>query len=124
MRRQGNRSILNHDAMLRAIRQAWRGEVTEHTGKEPVSTQLQMFADADTVIGPHGSGFANIIVMPQGRRVVEFLFVHGQEKPNYCFVMLSLTLGLRYYSFYEAAARWDGQWAVDIDKVLSLPVFK
>ena len=115
------RSIINHEALLAAVKRTWK--VIEHTGKEPVSAQLQMFAAAYAVMGPHGSGLANIIVMPEGRHVVEFLFVHGPEKPNFCYAMLAFTLGLHYYSYYEPAATWAGTWSVDIDKVMALPIF-
>jgi capsular polysaccharide biosynthesis protein len=117
-RRHGSsRSITNHEALMLAVHNSVR-DVKEHTGHEPLLTQMQMFAGAHVVMGPHGSGLANIIAMPEGKHVFEFLFVHGAEKPNYCYATLALSLGLHYWSYYEPKAEWASPWAVDIDKVM------
>jgi len=119
-RRHGSsRSITNHEALLLAMRQR-EADVQEHTGHEPLLTQMQMFAGAHVVVGPHGSGLANIIAMPEAKHVFEFLFVHGAEKPNYCYATLALSLGLHYWSYYEPKAEWASPWAVDVDKVVAL----
>ena len=119
-RRHGSsRSITNHEALLSAMRHH-EADVQEHTGHEPLLTQMQMFAGAHVVMGPHGSGLANIIAMPEGKHVFEFLFVHGTEKPNYCYATLALSLGLHYWSYYEPKAEWASSWAVDVDKVVAI----
>jgi Glycosyltransferase 61/Nucleotide-diphospho-sugar transferase/Galactosyltransferase len=113
--RHGAREIINHYDLMQAL----PGNVQEHTGLEPMIQQLQMFADASVVIGPHGAGLANIIAMQEGTAVVEL-----QVAPaNSCYMFLAFNLGLQYYVHYEPGAVHNGKWSVDIDQVLSIPVF-
>ena len=115
IQRSGTREILNHNDLIRAL----PGNVRVHTGHEPIIEQLQMFADARIVIGPHGSGMANIMAMSENNSVVEL-----QVAPaNHCYMFLAFNLGLRYHAHYEPGAVHDGKWSVDIAKVLQIPVF-
>ena len=115
IQRAGSREILNHHDLFHAL----PGDVKVHTGQETILHQLQMFTDAKIVIGPHGSGMANIMAMSENNSVVEL-----QVAPaNHCYMFLAFNLGLRYHAHYEPGAVHDGKWSVDIAKVLQIPVF-
>ena len=114
-----SRSITNHESLMLAMTRL-NVDVQEHTGQEPLLVQMQMFAGARIVMGPHGSGLANIITMSQENHVFEFLFVHGPEKANFCYATLALSLGLHYWSYYEPLAEWARPWAVNVDKVMDI----
>jgi len=120
LRRSGNRSIINHAALIVALNeQHGTMKVSEHTGKEPIITQLQLFANAQIAIGPHGAGLSNIATMSEGSSVIEL-----QVAPaNHCYLLLAFNLGLYYYAHYETGANHHGQWSVNIDQILALPAF-
>ena len=116
----GSRIILNHDALVQALRSAWGGLVSEHFGNEPLHDQWNLFRCAEAVVGPHGASLANIVAMRPGKAVVELLPVSGVNKLNPCYMSMSFTLGLRYFTFYEASSHSESNWEVSIPKVLEI----
>lgn len=54
--------------------------------------QLQRFANASIVIGPHGGGMVNLIASSKGTCVIEF----APMEANVCYMRLSYLLGLTY----------------------------
>ena len=114
VRRTGSRSILNHDALVASL------GARVHVGNEPIVEQLQLFAESQLVVGPHGAGLANIVVMRSGSRVVEL-----QTAPaNHCYLLWAFNLDLMYYGYYEAGATHGGSWTLNIDRLLALPAFE
>lgn len=92
----------------------------------PVSEQAALFASADVVVGPHGSGLANLVFCAPGTRVVE-LFSRNFVNP--CFWSLANQVGLEYAYLIEPGERppdyVDGHcsgddMAVDVDALLEL----
>ena len=58
--------------------------------------------------------------MAPGANVVEL-----QVSPaNHCYLLWALNLDLNYYGYYEPGATHQGTWAVDLQRLLALPVFK
>lgn len=114
------RRILNHVQLVDQLRSVWVGTVIEHLGNEPFHDQLSMFYSAEAVLGPHGAGLSNIVTMRVGKSLVEFLPVHGVNKLNPCYMSLSFTLGLRYFTFYEPSSHSESNWEVTIPKVLRI----
>ena len=113
VRRDGTRSILNHAALVARL------NAQVHTGQEPVLEQLRLFAGAHTVVAPHGAGLANAVAMAAGGHVVEL-----QAAPfNHCYLLWAYNLDLNYYSHYEPGATYNGAWAIDLERLLALPVF-
>lgn len=55
--------------------------------------QIALFRDADMVVGPHGSGLANLIFCGPETRVVELF---GPDYINHCYRALAHRLGLDY----------------------------
>ena len=62
-------------------------------GTLTVAEQAQLFAEAATVVGPHGGGLTNIVFCTPGTVVLELLSPLGQ---TLCFWTLANTAGLRY----------------------------
>jgi hypothetical protein len=116
----GSRIILNHDDLVSALRKAWNGSISEHFGNEPFHEQLNKFRSSEAVIGPHGASLANIIVMRPGKAVLELLPVNGVNKLNPCYMSMSFTLGLRYFTFYEASSHSESNWEATIPKILEI----
>lgn len=62
--------------------------------------QVQLFARATFVAGPHGAGFANLVFAPRGARVIE-LFHPRHQQPVY--QHLAAQLGMDYHRIVGAA---------------------
>lgn len=57
-----------------------------------IPEQLQRFANASIIIGPHGAGMVNIIASKRRTCVIEF----SPTDPNICYMRLSFLLGHNY----------------------------
>ena len=114
IKRAGRRSISNHDQLLASLQKHW--DVVVHLGEGTFVEQLTVFASASVVVGPHGAGLANIMVMQPGAKVYEFIPVQGGL--NVCYTVLAVTLGLQYFTNYEPASDSESSWDVDVDHVV------
>ncbi len=85
------RRVANEAEVERVLRA--RGFRTVVLGRMPVAEQAALFASAEAVAGPHGSGLANLAFCAPGTRVVE-LFAPGYVNP--CFWSLASQAGLDY----------------------------
>lgn len=56
--------------------------------------QIQLFANAEIVIGPHGAGMANILFCDPGTKVVELF---SRDMRNYCMLNIAEIVGLDYW---------------------------
>ena len=66
-RRSGARALANHDEVAQAARRLWRGgAVVVHGGEGTFRWQMELYATAAAVLGPHGAGMAGIIAMRPG----------------------------------------------------------
>ncbi|GAA3408545.1 DUF563 domain-containing protein [Paenibacillus hodogayensis] len=88
----GKRRVLNEAELLPVLKRFGFDVVTpEHL---PLDRQIELFASAEVIAGPHGSGLTNMVFSPPGTTVVELfspLFVHT------FFPILSGALGHRHY---------------------------
>jgi hypothetical protein len=71
------RRVLNEDELMDALDE--EGFVRVELSKISVENQIRMFAQADTVVGPHGAGFANLMYADDAS-VIEFFGV--KEGPS------------------------------------------
>ncbi|HEX2190674.1 MAG TPA: glycosyltransferase family 61 protein [Longimicrobiaceae bacterium] len=85
------RRVANESRVERAL--AARGFRSVRLAGLPVAEQAALFASAHTVVGPHGSGLANLAFCKPGARVVE-LFAPGYVNP--CFWSLANQAGVEY----------------------------
>jgi capsular polysaccharide biosynthesis protein len=56
--------------------------------------QVWLFREAETVIGPHGGGFANLVWCQPGTKVLEIL---GSNSVRRCYWSICSALGLRHH---------------------------
>ena len=59
----------------------------------PLSEQLELFASAKVVIGPHGAGLTNMMVAPAKSTLVELM---PDDEVNHCFWLLTNALKQDY----------------------------
>lgn len=62
-----NRNILNEDALLRELSSVDLTRVVP--GEFSIPEQVMLFAEADTVVGPHGAGLTNILFSEETRLI-------------------------------------------------------
>jgi hypothetical protein len=87
----GRGTVVNEDAVQACLQT--HGFEAVHSEELSVANQIEMFADAEFVIGPHGAGLANVLFANPGCTVIE-LFT--EEYINVCYWTLCCQLGLRY----------------------------
>lgn len=85
-----------------------------------VREQIELFQQADVIMGPHGAGLANMVFAPPGTKVIE---LGTPYRPYDCFAELAAACGHSF--FWHAAKPIDGNivteesnlW-VDIDNLV------
>ncbi|OEY86884.1 capsular biosynthesis protein [Wolbachia pipientis] len=75
--------------------------------------QAQIFNHAQVIVGPHGSGFANLIFTNPGCKVVEIDY----DKPRSFYRQMSKIMSCYYYPFYADKMK-DEDMVVDIEKFI------
>lgn len=60
-----------------------------------VREQAAAFADASTIVGPHGAGLANVVFAPPGTNVIEL--VVGQRQTPHYYASLAAACGHRFH---------------------------
>ncbi|HEU0080328.1 MAG TPA: glycosyltransferase family 61 protein, partial [Longimicrobiaceae bacterium] len=95
-----HRRVRNEPEVMEALRA--RGFRCVAPGGMRVAEQAALFASAETVVGPHGSGFANLVFAAPGARVVE-LFSRNYVNP--CFWSVANQSGLEYAYLIEPGTR-------------------
>ncbi|WP_151734201.1 glycosyltransferase family 61 protein ['Paenibacillus yunnanensis' Narsing Rao et al. 2020] len=121
-RRQAlTRRIVNEEAVLRCLQP--HGFVPVCLEDFTLAEQIQLFAAADIIAGPHGAGLANLAFCRPGTRVIE-IFHAGHVVPTYW--MISNHNALKYYMLYAegspgSAVNLAGleDIVVDIERLLS-----
>lgn len=63
------RRIINEEELMTALYD--RGFIRVKLSELSIKSQIQMFAQADTVVGPHGAGFANLMFSDDDVSVIE-----------------------------------------------------
>ncbi len=74
--------------------------------------QVEMFSQVDTVIGPHGAGFANAVFAPPGATIIELF---GDNYVNGCFWALANSCGHRHAAIIQQSANLD--FKIPVEKV-------
>ncbi len=97
--RGGTRNVAN-EAEILPILERYGFEVLEEKPRT-VKEQIAIFGEAEMVVGPHGSAFANILWCRPGTRVFEWF--HAGYHPN-CFYFLSTLLGFPYQNIIAQSA--------------------
>ncbi|WP_203336318.1 glycosyltransferase family 61 protein [Nocardioides limicola] len=78
--RRNSRRVVNEQALLRLLTPL--GFEVFDPGQHSVADQIDQFAAAEVVVGPHGAGLTNLVFAPVGVRVLE-LFAPRYLNPGY-----------------------------------------
>ncbi len=117
----GQRLLVNEPAVIEMVTAAGF-QVVSLTGM-PVAEQVQLFAGARRVIGPHGAGLTNLVFCRPGARVLE---LHMDGYVQWAFRRLAGLAGLQYGCVIgttnEAWHDWAhlNSWTIDIDQLRSV----
>jgi len=86
------RAMQNQAALIAALEP--RGFAAAFPGRLSIAEQVHLFADAECVVGSHGSGMFNVAYTKPGSRIVEISPVG--VNPRFWIARLSAVLGLQY----------------------------
>lgn len=95
------RNVKNEDAVFKIFEK--RGFKKYCLSSLSLLEQVTLFNYADVIVGPHGSGFFNIIFCKQGTKVIEIF----QKRSDSSFFYIAQHLGLDY-SFLKTTKFVDG----------------
>jgi hypothetical protein len=100
-----HRHVKNEELVMRALEK--QGFVSVEAHGLTVAEQVELFANADVIVGVHGAAMTNVLFAPAGTPVIEILdpmHVVG------CYYALSASLRQRYwYLFGENSAAGEGR---------------
>jgi hypothetical protein len=85
------RRIVNEAEIWRSF--AARGFKSVAAAKLSFRDQVALFAEAETVAGPHGAGFSNLIFAPPGTKVLE---ISNLERVKSVYFLLTMALDQHY----------------------------
>ena len=123
-RRSGKRGLANHGEVVRAAWRLWAGgTVMEHGGEGTFRAQMELYAVAEAVLGPHGAGMTGMIAMRPGGAVAEVLPEAGNNRLNMCYATLAHVLGLRYYAVRAPGFDSSEKGTVDLAQLEALPLW-
>lgn len=92
------RHIINEDKLVKVLEK--NGFTTLHLEDLSPFDQAKIFYNARVIIGPHGSGFANLIFSQPGTIVIEIDHgLEGEEQRSY-FKKFTALMGCNYIPFY------------------------
>ncbi|MES1261924.1 MAG: glycosyltransferase family 61 protein [Acidobacteriota bacterium] len=80
----------------------------------PLRDQVQAFADAEIVTGPHGAGLTNIIFGDERQTLLE---LHPADQVNYCFWLTAGAMGQRYAFLSGKAVNTQRDMTIDIARL-------
>lgn len=109
------RRLANEDEIAAYLQQEGF-EILTLTGMA-FSEQVERFAAAEIIIGPHGSGLTNLLFAPAGATIVE-LMPHDQV--NHCFWLMSNVLGQRYCFLSGRVLSPQRDFAIPLDRISQL----
>ena len=113
--RRGRR-VLNMNAVSAAL--AEQGFEEHALEQYSIREQIELFHDAEIIVGPHGAGLTNMLFAPQGTRIVE-LFGTATVMPHYYYMAKALENPYQYL-VGTAEKTQDSDFAVDVAGLTAL----
>jgi capsular polysaccharide biosynthesis protein len=86
------RQVLNEEALVKYLEKY--GFVSVALETLTLADQIALFAEAEVIITPHGSGLTNTVFCQPGTKIVELFSPHYMR---YYYVNISRSLGLKHY---------------------------
>jgi Glycosyltransferase 61 len=117
-RRRSWRHVVNEKALLSQLSQY--GFKRYFLEELPLRTQIQLFQQAEFVIGPHGAGLTNLVYCNAGTKVIE---IGSPIRPLGFFYFIAHHRGLRYLNFFGKAVdieRDESNIEVDVPMLVGL----
>jgi hypothetical protein len=112
--RKGTRKVLNEKELLEKI--GFEEVVLENLS---VLEQAKVFAEARSIVAPHGAGLTNLVFCEEGTKVIE---IFSPSYINLCYFRIASQRGLTYHSLLGTPHGKSHDVQVDIEKVLDLIV--
>lgn len=108
------RRVVNEEEIFRQLEKLGFEKV--RLAGKAFKEQIRIFSHAEYVVGPHGSGFCNLLFSPGGTRVLELFspqYVHG------AYYSLADTLGLDY-QYLVGRPAYSTDMVIPVEDVLSI----
>lgn len=113
MQRLGDRGVSNDAGLFAIAKRTWpNAQFHVHTSAMSLADTARLFHLCDTLIGPHGAGWSNLIFARPGFRSIEFV---PERYSNEMYVQIALIFGGRKHNFITAPAATK-------DTVMHIPV--
>ena len=115
-RRSGWRYVENESKLLAALSEF--GFERYFLEDHPVRAQMELFQQAEFVIGPHGAGLTNLVYCNAGTKVIE---IGSPIRPLGFFYFISHHRGLRYLNYFGKAVdagRDESNIHVDVEELV------
>lgn len=111
------RRVVNEDEVLKVISRY--GFTRIFLEDLSLIEQINLFKNAEIVIGPHGAGFTNLIFANSSLKLAEFFH---PSYDNNCFFILSSILGMKHYHLYgkDYTSKGKIDMTVDTDELEKL----
>ena len=104
---------LVNEAEVVATLQPLGFEVLTLTGM-PVAEQIARFAEAEIIVGPHGSGLTNLLFAARRAVVIELM---PHDNVNHCFWLMANALGQRYTFLSGRVVAPERDFAIAADRL-------
>jgi capsular polysaccharide biosynthesis protein len=112
-RRKDRRALVNEAEVEELMTRL--GARVVHAQDMSFADQHALFAGAETIVGPHGSGLANLVWAQRARRLVE---IFPTDLFNDCYARLACNVGIAYE--YVLAKGSDAGNVIDVAELESV----
>jgi capsular polysaccharide biosynthesis protein len=121
-RRAANKRRIVNESELEPVLQEFGFEIIEAEHLS-LKAQIELFAEAEAVAGPHGAGLTNILFSPSGCKVLELL---NPAYMNVCYYAEAEMLGHEYWYVIgeTAGTAVQHRTACHDDISVSVPTFR
>lgn len=123
-RRDSNRRILENEAQFEKELEARGFHIAILSGK-PLADQIALFANASTIVAPHGGGLTHLIFARPGTQVIEIVPATDQISDasihlRFNYARVSMIKGLQYHLFLEECHMTLTAWKANLPPILRL----
>lgn len=123
-RRDSTRRTMQNEADLEKALEA-RGFLIVVLSEMPLADQIALFANASTIMGPHGGGLTHLMFAQPGTQVIEIVPASDQiSDPSihlrFNYARISMIKGLRYHLYLEEGHPSLPTWKANLEPILRL----
>jgi len=102
-RKFARRRVMNEDELLPVLEKF--GFKVYYFESMTFREQVTLVSGAEIILGMHGAGMTNMIFMPEGRKVVEFII--GGKGHNNCYYSMANSMGHKYHYLITSSENPD-----------------